>query len=423
MAPDARPTPRRPRQQPDRSTTVCMHCRAAFSLFRRRHHCRSCGEVFCGACSKARMTMPPSMQYDAPQRVCIGCCRRLGEMHAGLAPAGESPTPRGPKWRITTPELSATSPRPVSDPFTPREPTQPAPGSRRGAAPPAPAERDAAASRGELPLQEQGQQPQPVQQQQQQPSSPQRRDGAARCELQQMERAELEAREAGARGEAEREWWQELVAAHHQLTLVLLANHSALLRSLRSVPARPRSNSAPRPPLRAPEPLPQLQVNEGTPRRADVRLPGRVGVELVKRGDAIEVERAKGPARAGGLRPGHVIERMNGCQVTRAQFREKCQALRAGDEVVFTLRGGTAVRVTCTPRECGAQGTASSLRGRRSSSPAGNPGYLSLPPGRPAKCPSPAHSPHSVGGRSMFSAVSHGHSDPFRSQQGAPRRP
>lgn len=36
---------------PDEEASVCISCKAPFTSLRRRHHCRCCGEVFCGGCS------------------------------------------------------------------------------------------------------------------------------------------------------------------------------------------------------------------------------------------------------------------------------------------------------------------------------------------------------------------------------------
>ncbi|PPQ73677.1 hypothetical protein CVT26_010763 [Gymnopilus dilepis] len=43
--------------KPDSASTTCdnFYCRVPFSLFERKHHCRKCGGVFCGACT-ARTT-------------------------------------------------------------------------------------------------------------------------------------------------------------------------------------------------------------------------------------------------------------------------------------------------------------------------------------------------------------------------------
>ncbi|XXQ36227.1 1-phosphatidylinositol-3-phosphate 5-kinase [Plasmodiophora brassicae] len=36
---------------PDQSCQTCYNCEASFSFFRRRHHCRLCGQIFCSSCS------------------------------------------------------------------------------------------------------------------------------------------------------------------------------------------------------------------------------------------------------------------------------------------------------------------------------------------------------------------------------------
>ncbi|KAJ3673178.1 hypothetical protein LUZ60_006552 [Juncus effusus] len=37
---------------PDNSCRVCYECDTEFTLFNRRHHCRQCGRIFCGSCTK-----------------------------------------------------------------------------------------------------------------------------------------------------------------------------------------------------------------------------------------------------------------------------------------------------------------------------------------------------------------------------------
>lgn len=36
---------------PDRYCKVCYSCEDSFTMYRRRHHCRMCGQVFCNPCS------------------------------------------------------------------------------------------------------------------------------------------------------------------------------------------------------------------------------------------------------------------------------------------------------------------------------------------------------------------------------------
>lgn len=37
---------------PDEHSSQCQGCKAQFSLTRRKHHCRSCGEIYCKSCSE-----------------------------------------------------------------------------------------------------------------------------------------------------------------------------------------------------------------------------------------------------------------------------------------------------------------------------------------------------------------------------------
>ena len=48
----------------------CQICLIHFSFLVRKHHCRCCGRVVCGMCSKYRMTFRLS---DKPYRVCCSC--------------------------------------------------------------------------------------------------------------------------------------------------------------------------------------------------------------------------------------------------------------------------------------------------------------------------------------------------------------
>lgn len=51
---------------------VCHMCRVKFSTFTRQHHCRACGEVFCGKCS-SKVSIIPKVGIEREVRVCDPC--------------------------------------------------------------------------------------------------------------------------------------------------------------------------------------------------------------------------------------------------------------------------------------------------------------------------------------------------------------
>ncbi|KAH6606641.1 kinase anchor [Trichoderma cornu-damae] len=55
-----------PRWQPDAEVTFCPICRAQFSIFVRKHHCRKCGRVVCNSCSPHRIIIPHQFIVRAP---------------------------------------------------------------------------------------------------------------------------------------------------------------------------------------------------------------------------------------------------------------------------------------------------------------------------------------------------------------------
>ncbi|KAG7165848.1 RUN and FYVE domain-containing protein 2-like [Homarus americanus] len=59
---------------PDKEATNCLLCEKEFSISRRRHHCRHCGNIFCHSCSDNTMPLPSSAR---PVRVCDTCHTQL----------------------------------------------------------------------------------------------------------------------------------------------------------------------------------------------------------------------------------------------------------------------------------------------------------------------------------------------------------
>lgn len=50
----------------------CHRCRVQFSLVVRKHHCRACGQVFCGKCTPRSCTLP-KFGIEKEVRVCEDC--------------------------------------------------------------------------------------------------------------------------------------------------------------------------------------------------------------------------------------------------------------------------------------------------------------------------------------------------------------
>uniref|UniRef100_A0AAV1TNT5 FYVE-type domain-containing protein n=1 Tax=Peronospora matthiolae TaxID=2874970 RepID=A0AAV1TNT5_9STRA len=83
------PVPATVRWIPDAEVSVCSSCELLFDWMRRKHHCRSCGHVFCELCTLHRSLIPANQilsgsecKYLAvnahnPQRVCDKCHARL----------------------------------------------------------------------------------------------------------------------------------------------------------------------------------------------------------------------------------------------------------------------------------------------------------------------------------------------------------
>lgn len=62
-----------PEMQPDADVTVCNNCKVAFGWFTRKHHCRTCGLIYCSKCCGHMVTLPKEYKLQGPQRVCLHC--------------------------------------------------------------------------------------------------------------------------------------------------------------------------------------------------------------------------------------------------------------------------------------------------------------------------------------------------------------
>eukprot|EP01041_Mallomonas_annulata_P008511 gene8511-17550_t len=62
----------------DKDQPQCFQCQSKFGPFYLRHHCRSCGEIFCHKCSSMKIKVElPTEAYKQPVRVCDICSGHL----------------------------------------------------------------------------------------------------------------------------------------------------------------------------------------------------------------------------------------------------------------------------------------------------------------------------------------------------------
>lgn len=70
---------------PDNSTNLCMQCGQKFSIIKRRHHCRACGQLLCSTCC----CLKAKLEYlgDVEGRICISCDIILNQQQQALEEA------------------------------------------------------------------------------------------------------------------------------------------------------------------------------------------------------------------------------------------------------------------------------------------------------------------------------------------------
>lgn len=62
----------------------CHRCRVQFGVMTRKHHCRACGQIFCGKCSSKYSTIP-KFGIEKEVRVCEPCFEQLNKKAEGKA--------------------------------------------------------------------------------------------------------------------------------------------------------------------------------------------------------------------------------------------------------------------------------------------------------------------------------------------------
>jgi hypothetical protein len=72
--------------------THCENCRCTFTMIYRKHHCRSCGKVFCSSCCYKTISVPKEFlsythtsifsYFSKEERVCENCYNEISEFHS-----------------------------------------------------------------------------------------------------------------------------------------------------------------------------------------------------------------------------------------------------------------------------------------------------------------------------------------------------
>ncbi|XP_030064530.1 hepatocyte growth factor-regulated tyrosine kinase substrate isoform X4 [Microcaecilia unicolor] len=70
----------------------CHRCRVQFGVMTRKHHCRACGQIFCGKCSSKYSTIP-KFGIEKEVRVCEPCYEQLNKKAADGKPVSGTELP------------------------------------------------------------------------------------------------------------------------------------------------------------------------------------------------------------------------------------------------------------------------------------------------------------------------------------------
>lgn len=77
----------------DTDVSDCEGCKLSFTFFRRRHHCRQCGGLFCSKCSEHALVIT-LIDKEKEQKVCDGCYnQKLAADRRLLQPSNNKPSP------------------------------------------------------------------------------------------------------------------------------------------------------------------------------------------------------------------------------------------------------------------------------------------------------------------------------------------
>ncbi|KAI7814851.1 pleckstrin homology domain-containing family F member 1 [Triplophysa rosa] len=93
---------------PDTASAICMRCSDRFTVANRRHHCRMCGYIVCGACSKDRALLLNIS--SSPVRVCRHCVVHLQAQDHREIRYKKQRRVKGKNWKKSSVEDSPTQP-------------------------------------------------------------------------------------------------------------------------------------------------------------------------------------------------------------------------------------------------------------------------------------------------------------------------
>jgi hypothetical protein len=69
---------------PDHGGKNCYECECTFTTFRRRHHCRLCGQIFCARCCSLEVD-GSALNFVGTLRVCAACAHGVQQALASNA--------------------------------------------------------------------------------------------------------------------------------------------------------------------------------------------------------------------------------------------------------------------------------------------------------------------------------------------------
>ncbi|CAP68721.1 uncharacterized protein PODANS_7_6900 [Podospora anserina S mat+] len=110
LFPNPTGTPTRKHWKLDQDALICDHatCKKSFNTFTRRHHCRRCGNIFCGAHSDYQIPLDQDANYNprgVPSRACAHC---FNQFRAWRSRANSQSSSRGSSDGGNAPETPVT---------------------------------------------------------------------------------------------------------------------------------------------------------------------------------------------------------------------------------------------------------------------------------------------------------------------------